>query len=150
LHVSTLMPSYPSASDVPQGCSVAEPLDWLAKSGAQYHLSGAARVAPEWQLQCSRSMDSLSLSSWRLGRPNCRTFLFARIIGRLRELTFGHFVPLTPHSDYSVARAGIGIPGISKLYDAHITNLRHIPRRIERCEFLTDAFASSVGVGYRL
>jgi hypothetical protein len=66
------------------------------------------------------------------------------------RLTFAHFVPLTLHADYSVAKVDIGIPGISKLYDAHITNFGIFPRRIERCEFVTDAFASGVGIGYRL
>ena len=66
------------------------------------------------------------------------------------RLTFGHFVPLTLHADYSVAKVDIGIPGISKLYSAHITNFGVFPRRVERCEFVTDAFASGVGIGYRL
>jgi hypothetical protein len=66
------------------------------------------------------------------------------------RLTFGHFVPLTLHADYRVAKGDIGIPGITKLYAARITNFSIFPRRIERCEFVTDAFASGVGVGYRL
>lgn len=66
------------------------------------------------------------------------------------RLTFGHFVPLTLHADYRVAKVDIGIPGISKMYGAHITNFGIFPRRIERCEFVTDAFASGVGIGYRL
>ena len=64
--------------------------------------------------------------------------------------TFGHFVPLALHADYTVAEGDIGIPGITKLYDAHITNFGIFPRRIERCEFVTDASASGVSVGYRL
>jgi hypothetical protein len=66
------------------------------------------------------------------------------------RLRFGHFVPLTLHADYSIAKADIGIPGISKLYDAHVTNFGIFPRRIERCEVLTDTFAPGVSVGYRL
>jgi hypothetical protein len=78
---------------------------------------------------------------------------FVGVIGVVEfhhRLKFGHFVPLTLHADYSVAKADIGIPGISKLYDAHITNFGIFPRRIERCEFVTDAFAPGVSVGYRL
>jgi hypothetical protein len=63
---------------------------------------------------------------------------------------FAHFAPLTLHADVSVANGDIGIPGITKLYDAHVTNFGILPRRIERCEFVTDAFAPSVTVGYRL
>ena len=66
------------------------------------------------------------------------------------RLRFGHFVPLTLHADYSIAKADIGIPGISKLYDAHVTNFGIFPRRIERCEFVTDALAPGLSVGYRL
>ena len=57
------------------------------------------------------------------------------------RLTFGHFVPLTLHADYSVAKVDIGIPGSCKMYDAHITNFGIFPRRIERCEFVTDDMA---------
>jgi len=64
--------------------------------------------------------------------------------------TFGHFVPLALHADYGVAKGDIGVPGVTKLYDAHITNFGIFPRRIERCEFVTDALASGVSVGYRL
>jgi hypothetical protein len=63
---------------------------------------------------------------------------------------FGHFVPLALHADVSVANADTGIPGITKLYDAHLTNFGIFPRRVERCEFLTDAFAHGVSVGYRI
>jgi hypothetical protein len=66
------------------------------------------------------------------------------------RVIFGHFAPLTLHADVSVANGDIGIPGITKLYDAHVTNLGIFPRRIERCEFVTDAFAPGVSVGYRL
>ncbi|HUM06485.1 MAG TPA: hypothetical protein VLT90_13555 [Terriglobales bacterium] len=66
------------------------------------------------------------------------------------RVIFGHFTPLTLHADVSVANGDIGIPGITKLYDAHITNFGIFPRRIERCEFLTDAFAPGVSIGYRL
>jgi hypothetical protein len=64
--------------------------------------------------------------------------------------TFGHFVPLGLHADVSVAKADLGIPGISKVYDAHVTNFGIFPRRIERCEFLTDAFGHGVSIGYRV
>lgn len=66
------------------------------------------------------------------------------------RVKFGHFAPLTLHADVSVANVDIGIPGITKLYDAHVTNFGIFPRRIERCEFVTDAFAPGVSIGYRL
>jgi hypothetical protein len=66
------------------------------------------------------------------------------------RVIFGHFAPLTLHADVSVANGDIGIPGITKLYDAQITNFGIFPRQIERCEFVTDAFAPGVSVGYCL
>jgi hypothetical protein len=75
--------------------------------------------------------------------------VFAVVESRHRT-AFGHFVPLALHADVSVAKGDIGIPGITKLYDAHLTNFGIFPRRLERCEFLTDAFAHGVSVGYRI
>jgi hypothetical protein len=66
------------------------------------------------------------------------------------RVIFGHFPPLTLHADVSVSNGDIGTPGITKLYDAHVTNFGIFPRRIERCEFVTDAFAPHVSVAYRL
>ena len=66
------------------------------------------------------------------------------------RVIFGHFAPLTLHADVSVANGDIGIAGITKLYDANVTNFGIFPRRIERCEFVTDASAPGVSVGYRL
>lgn len=66
------------------------------------------------------------------------------------RVTFGHFVPIGLHADVSVVKADIGIPGISKVYDAHVTNFGIFPRRIERCEFLTDASGHGVSIGYHL
>lgn len=72
------------------------------------------------------------------------------VVESRHRVAFGHFVPLTLHADVSVARGDIGISGITKLYDAHLTNFSIFPRRIERCEFLTDASAHGVSVGYRI
>jgi hypothetical protein len=66
------------------------------------------------------------------------------------RVVFGHFVPLGLHADVRVVKADIGIPGISKEYDAHITNFGIFPRRIEWREFLSDDSSHGVGVGYRL
>src|SRR4051812_3873278 len=63
---------------------------------------------------------------------------------------FGHFFPLTLHADITVTKGDIGIPGITKLYDAHIANYGIMPRRVQRCEFLTDAFQRGMSVAYRL
>jgi teichuronic acid biosynthesis glycosyltransferase TuaC len=90
LHVWTLTPFYPSASDDAEGCSVSEPLDWLAKSGVRNTVlaarpmyrpmprSGNSGVPGEW-------IRYLALpGGW--GAPIAGAFLFARIVGQLREL----------------------------------------------------------------
>jgi len=38
-----------------------------------------------------------------------------------------HFVPLALHADAIVQRGDIGIEGISKLYEARLTNYAHSP-----------------------
>jgi hypothetical protein len=72
------------------------------------------------------------------------------VVESRHRTAFGHFVPLALHADVSVANGDIGIPGITKLYNAHLTNFGVFPRRVERCEFLTDASARGVSVGYRI
>lgn len=66
------------------------------------------------------------------------------------RIAYGHFVPVGLHADVTSYTADIGIPGISKSYDAHITNFGILPRTIERCEFTTDASSHDVSIGYRL
>lgn len=90
MHVCTLTSSYSSASDDPDGCSVSEVLDWLAKSGVRNTLlaarpmyrrkpqSDSSGIAGEW-------IRYLALPG-RLGIPVEGAFLFARVVGRLREL----------------------------------------------------------------
>ncbi|HZW05413.1 MAG TPA: glycosyltransferase [Candidatus Nitrosotalea sp.] len=90
LHVLTLTPFYPTDHDDASGCFVSEPLDWLAKLGirntvfaVQPVYRGAFRVSPvatpaEW-LRYFALPGGFGLSS-------AGALLFARIIGRLREL----------------------------------------------------------------
>jgi hypothetical protein len=68
----------------------------------------------------------------------------------VHRVNYGHLVPLGLHADYTIETAEIGIPGISKLYDAHLTNYGALPSRIERCQFTTDASEKGVSIGYKL
>jgi hypothetical protein len=43
------------------------------------------------------------------------------------------------HAEYSVETADIGIPGITKMYGARLTNSGRTPVRIEVCAFVDDA-----------
>jgi teichuronic acid biosynthesis glycosyltransferase TuaC len=90
LHVWTLTPFCPSATDDAEGWSVSEPLDWLAKSGVRNTVlaarpmyrpkarSGNSGVPGRWIRYLSFP------GSW--GAPIAGAFLFARIVGQLREL----------------------------------------------------------------
>jgi len=90
LHVLTLTPFYPSANDDAGGCFVAEPLSALAKTGiAQTVLA----VQPFYRGKL-RAHESGVPAQWLryfslpggFGLPTAGAFLFARIVGRVREL----------------------------------------------------------------
>ncbi len=98
LHVLTLTPFYPSENDDAAGCFVAEPLDALAKAGVvntvfamqpAYRRSLRARECG-WRAEWLRY---LSLPGG-LGLPTAGAFLFARIVGRVRELQKVHHIDL--------------------------------------------------------
>jgi hypothetical protein len=63
---------------------------------------------------------------------------------------YGHFVSYGLHADVTVSEGDTGIPGITQLIDAHLTNFGLFPETVDRCEFVSDAGAHGVSVGYRL
>lgn len=90
MHVLTLTPFYPSEHDDAGGCFVAEPLDWVGKAGVVntifavqpfYREKLRARVSDE----SARWLRYLSLPGG-FGLPTAGAFLFARIVGLVREL----------------------------------------------------------------
>ena len=54
-------------------------------------------------------------------------------------LRFRHFAPFGLHADVVVRKADYGIPGISKVYEAKLTNVSIIPVKITVCDFVDDA-----------
>jgi teichuronic acid biosynthesis glycosyltransferase TuaC len=90
MHVLTLTPHYPSASDDVDGCFVSEPVGWLAKSGVRSTVFAVRAV----YRRRPRSGDSVVPADWirylslpgGLGLLTAGAFLFARIVGQLREL----------------------------------------------------------------
>jgi glycosyltransferase involved in cell wall biosynthesis len=89
LSTVTLMPANPSGSDEATFCSVSETLDWLTKSGIRTTLLG---VRPMYQRKFWN--DDLTMLRHRIRyfsvpgkvwRPISGAFLFARIVGQLRE-----------------------------------------------------------------
>ena len=59
-----------------------------------------------------------------------------------------HFVPLALHADAIVQRGDIGIEGISKLYEARLTNYAPFPVKVTACDFISDASARGTMVAY--
>jgi teichuronic acid biosynthesis glycosyltransferase TuaC len=90
IHVLTLTPFYPSKHDDAAGCFVAEPLAATAKAGV---VNTVFAVQPFYR-QRLRSDSAGAPAQWLryfswpggLGLPVAGAFLFARIVGRVREL----------------------------------------------------------------
>lgn len=90
MHVLTLTPFYPSQTDDAGGCFVAEPLGALAQLGVT---NTVFAVQPFYRPK-RRVRKSAILTQWlrylslpsALGLPTAGAFLFARIVGRVREL----------------------------------------------------------------
>jgi len=98
LRVLTLTPFYPSESDDSQGCFVAEPLHALADIGVssevfalqpvyrKRHQAADSKIPAKW-------MRYFSLPS-SFGLPTAGAFVFARIVGQVRELIRSHRIDL--------------------------------------------------------
>ncbi len=98
LRVLTLTPFYPSESDDSQGCFVAEPLHALADIGVssevfalqpvyrKRHQAADSKIPAKW-------MRYFSLPS-SFGLPTAGAFVFARIVGQVRELIHSHRIDL--------------------------------------------------------
>lgn len=90
MHVLTLTPFYPSEHDDAAGCFVAEPLDPLAKAGMVNTVFAVQPFCRERLRASSTSVPAQWLRYFSLpgdfGLPAAGAFLFARIVGRVREL----------------------------------------------------------------
>ena len=90
IHVLTLTPFYPSERDDAGGCFVAEPLEWVAKASV---VNTVFAVQPFYREKV-RARDSDKSAQWLryfslpggFGLPTAGAFLFARIVGLVREL----------------------------------------------------------------
>lgn len=90
LHVLTLTPFYPTTKDDASGCFIYEPLLWLGRLGIQNTVfaaqpfyrarssSSSLQIPAEW-------IRYFSLPSG-VGLPTAGAFLFAQLVGRVREL----------------------------------------------------------------
>lgn len=98
VHILTLTPFYPSENDDAGGCFVAEPLEWLAKAGVA---NTVFAVQPAYRRRLRARAASIEATWLRyfslpggFGLPTAGAFLFARIVGRVRELQRSHRVDL--------------------------------------------------------
>jgi hypothetical protein len=62
-------------------------------------------------------------------------------------IRFGHFLPFGLHADVVVSKADYGIDGITKAYEAKLTNYGILPARITACDFIDDAMSHGTLVG---
>ena len=89
-HVLTLTPFYPNDRDATSGCFVSESLDWLAKTGVR---NSVFAVQPIYRSRLRARASAVRAEWFRylslpggFGLPMTGAFLFARIVGRVREL----------------------------------------------------------------
>ena len=135
LHVLTLTPFYPSDHDETNGCFVAEPLEALA--GGEIANTVFA-VQPVYRAKL-RVRESGVGAEWLrypslpggLGLPTAGAFLFARIVGRIRELQRSHRIdlihahaPLPCGHAAMLLSAELGLPYVVSVHglDAFSTN----------------------------
>jgi teichuronic acid biosynthesis glycosyltransferase TuaC len=98
LHILTLTPFYPHSRDDASGCFVSEPLDWLAKAGIR---NTVFAVQPIYRGNFRDGASATPAQRFRyfalpggFGLPTAGAFVFARIVGRLRELHRKHPIDL--------------------------------------------------------
>jgi hypothetical protein len=63
---------------------------------------------------------------------------------------FGHFFPYGLHADVMVRRADYGIDGITKAYEAKLTNYGITPANVIACDFIDDAGGHGTLVGSKV
>ena len=69
----------------------------------------------------------------------------------IRHRSFhGHFAPLAIHADLIVFQSSIGIPGITKVYGATLTNYGLLPSLVERCNYISDTATPGAMVAYNI
>ena len=60
---------------------------------------------------------------------------------------FGHLTPFGLHADVVIRKDNYGIQGITKTYEAKLTNFGLMPARVTACEFVSDTLSLVTQVG---
>ena len=66
----------------------------------------------------------------------------------VHRYNYGRFVRYGLHVDVTARDADIGIPGITKMYSARLSNFGLLPVKLDACYYLTDAFSSGTAYPY--
>jgi hypothetical protein len=66
------------------------------------------------------------------------------------RIVYGHFTTPTLHADVVMRDASIGIPGITKMYEATLTNYGFFPALVEECTYFDDDGVPGVTVAYNI
>ena len=77
----------------------------------------------------------------------CLWVTYAQVRHRLAT---GHFAVLGLHADVVEHRASIGIPGITKTYEATVTKYGLLPVLVERCTYISDTMTPGKMVAYNI
>lgn len=127
LHVLTLTPFYPSAHDDASGCFVAEPLEALAETDVA---NTVFAVQPFYRGKLRAKQTGVRAHWLRyfslpggVGLPTAGAFLFARIVGRVREMQRSHRIdvihahaPLPCGHAAMLLSAELGIPYVVSVH----------------------------------
>src|SRR3982074_67801 len=70
------------------------------------------------------------------------------LIHRRHFSTHGHVAPFGLHADAIVTNASTGIPGLTKMYEAELTNYGLLPVAVTRCEFLDEPNSRRTMIAY--
>jgi glycosyltransferase involved in cell wall biosynthesis len=98
LHVLTLTPFYPTENDDASGCFVSEPLSWLERAGIR---NTVMAVQPFYRAR-QRLKSTGTAAEWLgyfslpggFGLSTAGAFVFARIVGRVREMLRSQHIDL--------------------------------------------------------
>ena len=90
MRVLTLTPFYPSECDDAAGCFVSEPLEWVAKLGVENNVFAVQPIYRKRLRARRTAVPATWLRYFSLpggfGLPTAGAFVFARIVGRVRDL----------------------------------------------------------------
>jgi hypothetical protein len=74
--------------------------------------------------------------------------LVCAAVGLLVAAVATKLIPSRLSAEVKVTNADIGIPGVTKMYEATVTNRGLLPVRVSRCDFIDDASAPGTMVAF--